>query len=147
MTSITLYRGLPGSGKSTAAKTAARQDDSVIHLEADMYFIDDGNYALDPNKLGAAHGWCLDRAEDYLRAGRDVVVTNTFTTLKEMRPYFESALKYGLIPRVVLFQNQFDNVHDVPVEAMERMENRFVFNIKPLMNEFKQKLEVIMLND
>ena len=41
-----IVRGIPGSGKSTFAKTLGG-----IHIEADQYFVDgDGNYNFDGSK-------------------------------------------------------------------------------------------------
>ncbi len=54
----TLYivRGIPGSGKSTFAKTLGGQ-----HYEADMFFIDEnGVYNFDFTKIKDAHQWCID---------------------------------------------------------------------------------------
>jgi len=43
---LTLVHGLPVSGKSTLAKNCVEEaanstDKTIVHLEADMYFIDD----------------------------------------------------------------------------------------------------------
>lgn len=47
---LTLIRGLPGSGKSTMAKFIAGDTDAV-HLEADMYFIKDGEYKFEQTQI------------------------------------------------------------------------------------------------
>ena len=54
-----IVRGIPGSGKSTFAKTLGGQ-----HYEADMYFIDEeGNYKFDGTKIKDAHKWCQSFVE------------------------------------------------------------------------------------
>ena len=62
MKTLTLIRGVSGSGKSTFAKTL-----NGIHLETDMYFIDPvtGEYNWDGEKIKQAHEWCQDRVDGY----------------------------------------------------------------------------------
>ena len=54
MNTLVLLRGLPGSGKSTAAKLFNK----APHFEADMYFMKNGNYKFDFNGLKDAHNSC-----------------------------------------------------------------------------------------
>lgn len=133
---LIIIRGLPGSGKSTLAKSLA-ECNIMLHFEADQCFVDDaGNYNFNPSKLGWAHANCQQNTDIGLSNGVSVVVSNTFTTLKEIRPYFEIAKKHGIVPTVIHCQNQFKNVHDVPQEALDRMKNRFQHDISPLFKEF-----------
>lgn len=124
---LVLVRGLPGSGKSTLARMLA-----YVHLEADMYFMVDGVYRFDKNKLHAAHAWCLERTRASLDHHLTVAVSNTFTTKKELKPYFDLAKEYDIIPNVILCQNQFNNVHNVPIETLEKMKARFQYDISSL---------------
>lgn len=130
MTQLVLIRGIPGSGKSTLAEMFEEQ--GFFHIEADMFFMDGMEYKFDATKLGEAHQWCKNITETQLKFYVDVVVTNTFTTLKELRPYFDVAKKYNIIPTVILAQNQFQNVHNVPEDAMTRMRGRFQYDISSL---------------
>ena len=140
MVSLTLIRGIPGSGKSTLAKLIAQSSLNAVHLEADMYFSQDGEYKFDASKLHQAHSWCMTETIQALNRGRDVIVSNTFTTIKELRPYFEFAKTFaaGTVPRVILAQNQFTNVHGVPEEKLAQMRARFVYDLTPLFVEFSQ---------
>lgn len=124
---LILIRGLPGSAKSTLAKMLANE--KCIHLEADMYFMKDGEYRWDGAKLGAAHQWCQSRTDDEIGNGNSVVVANTFTTQKELNPYLEIAKSYGIIPMIILMQNYFGNVHNVPQEVIDRMKSRLQYEI------------------
>ncbi|MCX7593138.1 MAG: ATP-binding protein [Fischerella sp.] len=135
MASLILIRGLPGSGKSTMA----RRMSDMLHLEADMFFhlAEDGKtmlpeYRFDPAKLPAAHKWCQDMTLHGLRNNRGVVVANTFTTVKELRPYFDIARAFGIVPTVVVAQGNFKSVHGVPDEALKRMRDRFQWDISEL---------------
>jgi predicted kinase len=134
MARLILIRGIPGSGKSTLAKSMLSQEYGK-HMEADMYFDREGEYKFDATKLGAAHGWCQAETAYYLDKGINVVVSNTFTTIKELKPYFEMAKLRSITPEVILCQNQFGNIHNVPAESLKRMQDRFQYDIGELFNE------------
>ncbi len=139
MTTLTLIRGIPGSGKSTlASQLVVAQGHAVTkHFEADMYFSRNGKYEFDATKLGAAHAWCQAETDDALFYKFNVIVSNTFTTIKELKPYFELAQKNGAKVVVLLAQSNFKNIHDVPDEALQRMRDRFVYDLTPLYDQFK----------
>jgi predicted kinase len=129
-----LIRGLPGSGKSTLAKTICEgiQSNSV-HLEADMYHIVDGVYKFDYAKLKDAHEWCLKETEESLSKGYTVVVSNTFTTTRELNPYFDIALLYGTMPTVITCNSMWGNIHNVPEDTLVKMKARFQHDISHLV--------------
>lgn len=126
MRKLFLIRGLPGSGKSTLAKSL----DGFVHMETDQYWGKD--YKFDASKLGAAHAWCQQQTECLLDEGEDVVVSNTFTTKKELKPYFEIAKRFGITPNVIHAQGNFGNIHNVPEETLKRMDARFEHDISDL---------------
>lgn len=147
MTKLILIRGLPGSGKSTLAQSILDDSDGYMgHVEADMYFLDENHeYKFDQSRIGAAHAWCQRNTELSLQLGSSIIVSNTFITIKELRPYFEIALKYGILPSVTLCQGEFGNIHSVPQEALDRMKTRFCTDISPLVAEYEQKLACLVL--
>lgn len=103
------------------------------HYEADMYFMDEqGNYNFDASKLNRAHNWCIDKTREGLEHGDIVIVSNTFTTKKELKPYFDMAKEIGIVPVVYLAQNQFNNVHNVPADKLQVMRDRFQYDISEL---------------
>lgn len=117
---LTIFRGLPGSGKSTAARKLANKT-GALHLEADMYHTRGGIYDWDRARLAHAHDWCLQVAREALAEGMDVIVANTFVTLKSFEPYAALADQYGAEVEVITCNGNFDSVHAVPYSTMERM--------------------------
>lgn len=131
---LILVRGLPGSGKSTLAKKLELVFGHV-HREADQFFMKNGRYDFDASQLSAAHTWCQDETRRLIGSGFTAVVSNTFTTIKELRPYFKIADEFGLVPTVITCENQFKNVHDVPAETLARMRQRWASDISELFNK------------
>ena len=138
MKELFLLRGLPGSGKSTLAESLGG-----THLEADMYFMEDGGYQFDVTKLKDAHQWCQNSVEEamtwdenpeieFLSAGVSrIVVSNTFTQEWEMKPYFELAEKHGYKVYSLICENRHGGVneHGVPEEKLKIMKNRFEISL------------------
>jgi len=128
MKELFLLRGLPGSGKSTLAKSL-----DGIHIEADQFFMVDGEYRFDGLKLREAHNSCLSRVKSYMYifSGNDkserIIVSNTFTQEWEMKPYFDIAEKYGYRVYSLIVENRHGGVneHGVPDDKLKQMKNRF----------------------
>lgn len=140
MKQLILIRGVPGSGKSTLAKKIMYEQVPYIglHIEADDFFINnDGEYQFDPSKIKAAHNWCQVETERALKNGTSVIVSNTFTQLWEMQPYFEMAKKHNAEVVVYLCQGNFKNIHGVPDAKVKQMRDRFEYDVYPLVQRFK----------
>lgn len=130
----TLYivRGIPGSGKSTFAKTLGG-----THFETDEFFMVDGEYKFDPTKLKEAHRWCQDSVNTAMilnhTAGLNnvIVVSNTFTQEWEMESYFQMADTYGYKVFSVIVENRHGgiNTHGVPEDKLQVMRDRFEFKL------------------
>ena len=130
----TLYivRGIPGSGKSTFAKTLGG-----THFETDEFFMVDGEYKFDPTKLKDAHRWCQDSVNTAMilnhTAGLNnvIVVSNTFTQEWEMETYFQMADTYGYKVFSVIVENRHGgiNTHGVPEDKLQAMRDRFEFKL------------------
>ena len=124
MPHLYIVRGLPGSGKSTYSKT--KLGHIKHHYEADMFFERDGRYEFTSALIGAAHDWCFGNVVKALFDGHDVVVSNTFTANWEMEKYLGLAAPMGdLRFTVIEMQTQFQNTHNVPQAALDRMKRRW----------------------
>ena len=128
MKTLYIVRGIPGSGKSTFAKSLGG-----THFEADMFFMKDGEYKFDTSKIKEAHKWCQDSVNTAMilnnTAGLNetIVVSNTFTQEWEMKPYFEMADQYDYRVFSIVVENRHGgiNEHGVPEDKIEQMKNRF----------------------
>lgn len=118
---LVIVRGIPGSGKTTYAKTLG----IVNHYEADMYFDLYNGGQFDPKKLKLAHEWCQNNVRYALTVGTDVVVSNTFTQKWEMEPYLKMAEEFDITPEIVVCRGNYQNVHGVPPEKVKQMADRF----------------------
>lgn len=139
MNRLILVRGVPGSGKSTYARSLLERNIEYVHFEADMWFERNGKYEFDAKKLGQAHAWCRTQTEDALRAGKTVIVSNTFTTIKELVPYFNiSKDVLGTNPYVYTCEGEYESIHDVPRDKIKQMRERFVTDISELYDASSQ---------
>jgi predicted kinase len=131
MKNLYIVRGLPGSGKSTFAKSIAKPWQI---FEADQFFMKNGIYTFDMTKLKDAHNDCKRRVHKALHPGllssflyNTVVVSNTFTQDWEMRFYQIIGKKYGYKIHTIIVENRHGgtNQHGVPDEKLDIMRNRF----------------------
>ena len=126
---LVVFRGIPGSGKSTMAKkmrdTLIEMGETVGYYEADMYWMgDDGEYHFDPKRLQDAHTWCQDKVREALHNCSVVIVANTNLTKFEMDIWKEIADDANAKMEVFHLKTQYGNVHGVPEETIERMKER-----------------------
>jgi predicted kinase len=132
-----LIRGIPGSGKSSLARTI--WNDYAI-CEADKFFEDEaGNYNFDPSKIRQAHVWCKEQVETRMKDNSvnpqyypEIVVSNTFTQEWELADYYKLAEQYGYKVFSLIVENRHGgkDVHGVPEEKLVQMETNLRNNIK-----------------
>jgi predicted kinase len=131
---LVIIRGIPGSGKSTYAAECYPR---YIKLEADMYFINrNGDYKFDGAKIKDAHDWCFKTACILMNNGYNVVVSNTFTRVSKMQNYLDHAKSVNILVNVIRMNNDFGSIHNVPVEVIQNMKDRF----EDYPNEIKVKV-------
>lgn len=123
-----LVRGVAGAGKTTFAETLANLLE-VNYYEADKYFYDEDKvYRFKAEHLKEAHTECRIYAERVMQLTDDpVIISNTFTTEKELKPYLDLAEKYNYRVVSLIVENRHGNksVHNVPETTIQKMKDRF----------------------
>lgn len=120
MSNLVLIRGIPGSGKTTLART---KYPGHVLCEADQYFETSKGYKFDPKYIKEAHDFCFNRVEDLLFAGYNVVVANTFVKKWETEKYLN--LPYPTV--VEIADGNFNSIHNVPEDVIQRMKDSFEY--------------------
>ena len=118
-------RGLPGSGKTSFAKSL-----NLNFFEADQYFENFNNNKFDHSLIKKAHQNCFDNVKKELQKGNSVIVSNTMTSEEEVLEYQNLAKKLNVKFVSMVLENRHNgiSVHDVPQSSIEQMQKRF--NIK-----------------
>ncbi|XP_042190490.1 NEDD4-binding protein 2-like 1 [Callorhinchus milii] len=135
-----LLRGLPGSGKTTLARSLKHQFPAAVILSTDDYFVrDDGSYLFERDLLGDAHEWNFERAKAAMKRGKTpIIIDNTNIQAWEMKPYVHLALEnaYEVIFREPDTHWKFNirqlerrNIHGVSREKIERMKEQYEWNV------------------
>jgi len=123
---LVIIRGLPGSGKSTLAQVWVEK--GFEHYEADQYFLDEEDvYHYRSDEVKLAHEWCYNMVWATMNQKRPVVVSNTFTRHWEYEKYVTLAKEKGYNVTILITNGNFDSVHDVPMDVITAMRERFEF--------------------
>lgn len=132
MKQLFILRGVSGAGKSTVAKVLSEGEFWPV-CEADKFHYKDGVYDWKPENMNAAHQWCQDQVRDAMAYGLDrVIVSNTSTTEKELKPYLDLAedCGYQIISLVVENRHGNDSIHNVPQNIRDAQEQRLRNSLK-----------------
>ena len=116
------FRGLPGSGKTSFAKSL-----NLKFFEADQYFEKFNDNKYDFKLLKKAHQYCYQSVKKELENGKSVIVSNTMTSQKEVKEYEDLARKLNVKFVSVILENRHNgkSIHDVPISSIQRMKERF----------------------
>ena len=116
MATLHLFRGHPGSSKSTSA---LRMFPGTLLLENDMFLISDDQYKWSKERVRAGIDLCIKMTEMALKSGSDVVVANTFTKRRFIESYRRLAEKYGANFEVYRCSGNYKNVHGLNDNMVE----------------------------
>ena len=98
---VTILRGISGAGKTTWTKANAA---SATIVSADHYFMKDGEYRFDVQKLQENHNRCFrDFMDAILKQESWIVVDNTNISTWEYSPYVLAAESYGYEVELLTF--------------------------------------------
>ena len=130
-----ILRGIPGSGKTTLASTLVEKYVTVLGDPiccADDYHMDNVEYKWKAENQGYAHKSCQKKCEELMKIeATRIVVANTNTTIKEMKPYVDLAKEYGYTTFYLIVENRINstNVHNVPESTINKMKERFEISL------------------
>ena len=130
----------PGSCSAADTKntTSSKQPIVMICIPADASSNEDGEYKFDASKIKDAHNWCQEETRRSLERGENTVVSNTFTSLWELKYYRHLAKELGVNLKVYKMTHIYGNIHDVPQATVERM----IANIENPKNNYEGEILV-----
>ncbi len=146
MATVYIYRGLPGSGKSTQLNSNHPKSRKYCRaFSADYFWIGpQGEYNFDPKKIGEAHAWCFHKYMNKLREMEGfeypktsaIVVDNTSISAWEIAPYVLAASAYGFEHEIITVWADpvmciKRNVHNVPAHVIMAMYQRLLTETLP----------------
>ncbi|XP_066950247.1 2',3'-cyclic-nucleotide 3'-phosphodiesterase-like isoform X2 [Macrobrachium rosenbergii] len=130
-----ILKGLPGSGKSTLAENIKKVYENAVVCSADHFFMVDGQYNFNPQKLKDAHGNCQKKAVQAAKRNCSVIIIDN-TNIKnwESSVYLQMCKKYHYVAIIVEPQTPwcFDvqelvrkNSHEIKEEIIVRKLNDY----------------------
>lgn len=120
MSTLTIVRGLPGTGKSTFAKLFG-----CFHVENDYCHVRNGEYKFDESRKNLSIHWCMDMARVAIMYGIDVIVSNTFVKKQYIEAYKCMADAYDISFKVYCMKGDFNNKHKVPDDVKKSMKEEW----------------------
>lgn len=111
---LVILIGAPASGKSTFTNSIKALSDSVVVHSTDSYFMNNGKYEFDANKLSEFHRKNVSAAINSMREKQKkiVVIDNTNLSVSDFKEYVKAANTYGY---KVLF-----HIFDVNVDQLKK---------------------------
>ena len=145
MTQLVIIRGCPGSGKTTYAR---EHYPSYKCFAADDFFEKNGKYIFNPRLLSEAHEYCFERTTTALLNKENVVVTNTFVTLRDLQQYLNLSRMAEI--KVICLKSMYGSIHNVPLfkiqmmkRDMEKYSNEIVIYGNTVQRDMEDQIKII----
>lgn len=126
-----ILHSVSGAGKSTLAE-AITADGGVICCTDDWFMVD-GEYKFDINKLGYYHRLCQTKfSKAAVERESPIVVANTNTTPRDWKFYEDCAKENGYTVFHLVVENRHGgkDAHNVPTATLEKQEQNIRNNLK-----------------
>lgn len=127
MKRLLILRGIPGSGKSTYAKSFAK----ATVMSADDYFLTpEGQYVYRPEKLQTAHELCYLRfVKAVINNDEIIIIDNMNIDAWHISPYYMLGEVFDYAVEIVNFLTDIEtsyqrNIHNVPKQDIESAAER-----------------------
>lgn len=120
MPTLHIFRGLPGSGKSTAARKLAAETGAIL-IEPDALLVQDGVYWYTPERYSMACIYAKTMIENAKHVGADAIYADVLPTRESVE---------GVLFRLRDSDNYRVVVHDLKITPEEsKLRNRH--NVRP----------------
>ncbi|KAK7076085.1 hypothetical protein SK128_006482 [Halocaridina rubra] len=99
---MVILKGLPGSGKTTISENLREVYTDIVVCSADHYFMVDGVYKFDGEKLKEAHETCQEKAREAAQNNIPVIVIdNTNVRHWEYQIYLQISREYQYVALII----------------------------------------------
>lgn len=120
MLELIIIRGVPGTGKTTLAITEYVPR-GYVHCENDQYWGENRPAQFTRQDWDAAKAFCFRKVTEAMKAGQNVVVSNTFTQHWQYGCYLWLAKKYGYEVKIIRLTHEYGSVHNIPEAEMRHI--------------------------
>lgn len=122
MKKLFLIRGHSGSGKTTFAKQKLAEYPDSIHLENDLFMVENGKYVWTKERCAKAAMMTWEAFKQSVENGvQAIAVCNIFANPKRLERFKNFAEKHGYDVEIYRAQNWFDNTHGVDFSKVATM--------------------------
>lgn len=124
MPTLHIFRGLPGSGKSTRARNLAAEL-GAIFIEADMFHVSDGTYCFNIRRAKAVRRDLPPLIRTLAAYGMDIVYAGVLPTEESIHYIADPCRDWGYAIRITTCRGEYRNIHSVPNDVLESMRKCF----------------------